>query len=318
VLLSFLNECAPIRGSGGLSRSVDTHRKVAKLGNTMAFDTGTAQSRRSPIRGMLKAALPALACAFAVAVAAPSQATQYFLDYASMDTSKDGIIKKAGQSDKYVEMAPVKFTVFYGTGNTPATGAIGGPMTMIGWCVDIYHSISMGNIDLKYDREFELETNSKYTSNTPWYGETNLTEDQITQVGRLVHYGTALYLNGVTSVAKSNELSAIQGAIWTVINKPQGYSFVSNASGYQSQGVSNKSVINSFITKYSGANYTNWIPTNIGRDVLFLTETDKYGTKSAHQSFAFVPEPATWALMILGFGGAGVMLRRQRKYALAA
>ncbi|THD58419.1 PEPxxWA-CTERM sorting domain-containing protein [Phenylobacterium sp.] len=32
----------------------------------------------------------------------------------------------------------------------------------------------------------------------------------------------------------------------------------------------------------------------------------------------FVPEPASWALMIAGFGGAGVMLRRRRAVAFAA
>jgi hypothetical protein len=33
---------------------------------------------------------------------------------------------------------------------------------------------------------------------------------------------------------------------------------------------------------------------------------------------SFVPEPASWALMIAGFGGAGVMLRRRRAGAIAA
>lgn len=33
---------------------------------------------------------------------------------------------------------------------------------------------------------------------------------------------------------------------------------------------------------------------------------------------ASVPEPATWALMIMGFGGAGVALRRRRTAAIAA
>ena len=31
---------------------------------------------------------------------------------------------------------------------------------------------------------------------------------------------------------------------------------------------------------------------------------------------AEVPEPATWAMMILGFGGVGAMMRR-RRYAVA-
>jgi hypothetical protein len=30
-----------------------------------------------------------------------------------------------------------------------------------------------------------------------------------------------------------------------------------------------------------------------------------------------VPEPATWALMLLGFGGIGLAMRRRRKPALA-
>lgn len=285
----------------------------------MAYQTGTADGRRSPLRGIFKSVLPALAFAFTMAAAAPSHALSYFLDYASMDTSRSAVIKKDGNTFSNVSMAPVNFTVFYGTGNTPQTGAIGGPMTMIGWCVDIFHSISMGNVDLKYDDDYDLESNSKYTSNTKWYGETELTDAQIEQVGRLVHYGTALYKTAGNSTAKLNELSGIQGAIWTVINKAQGYTVESTASGYAYGNVTNKSVINGFIAKYSNANtYDDYIPMNIGLEVKFLSETGKYGTKGAHQAFAFVPEPATWALMILGFGGAGVMLRRQRKYALAA
>ncbi|MBU1375471.1 MAG: PEPxxWA-CTERM sorting domain-containing protein [Alphaproteobacteria bacterium] len=270
------------------------------------------------MRGIFKSALPALAFAFTMAAAAPSHALSYFLDYASMDTSRSAVIKKNGDTFATVKMAPVNFTVFYGTGNTPQTGALAGPMTMIGWCVDIFHSISMGNIDLKYDNNYDLETNSKYTSNVAWAGESDLTDAQIDQVGRLVHYGTQLYLTAANSTAKLNELSGIQGAIWTVINKAQGYTVESTATGNAYGNTSNKSVINSFITKYSGSNYASYIPMNIGLEVEFLSETGKYGTKNAHQSFAFVPEPGTWALMILGFGGAGVMLRRQRKYALAA
>jgi hypothetical protein len=35
-------------------------------------------------------------------------------------------------------------------------------------------------------------------------------------------------------------------------------------------------------------------------------------------SFNAVPEPGTWALMIMGFGGVGAMLRSRRRQGLAA
>jgi hypothetical protein len=42
------------------------------------------------------------------------------------------------------------------------------------------------------------------------------------------------------------------------------------------------------------------------------------GTTSGNASFyVAVPEPATWALMLLGFGGMGMVLRRRRRPALA-
>lgn len=43
------------------------------------------------------------------------------------------------------------------------------------------------------------------------------------------------------------------------------------------------------------------------------------GVTTGNASFyvAAVPEPATWALMLLGFGGTGLVLRRRRRPALA-
>ena len=75
--------------------------------------------------------------------------------------------------------------------------------------------------------------------------------------------------------------------------------------------------MNNYISAYSGANYlsnlTGYGP--VSSNITFITETGKYGTRLAHQSFAFaaaVPEPSAWALMISGFGLTGAMLRRRR------
>ena len=100
-----------------------------------------------------------------------------------------------------------------------------------------------------------------------------------------------------------NRLAGLQGAIWQVVNP--GYSVVSG-----------NGALDGYIAAYSGAGYasqlTGYGPVN--RSFTFITETGKYGTNRAHQSFAIagVPEPATWSMMIMGFGMMGAMARRSR------
>ena len=188
-------------------------------------------------------------------------------------------------------------------GTLLSSSAVGAPFNFLGFCVDIYHSISLGTLNLRYDDNYELTTNSQYTTLTPFAGGTALTGSQKTQVGRLVNYGTLLYNNAPNTSDTVNRLAALQGAIWQVINP--GYTVASSTAA-----------VNGYIAAYSGANYqanlTGYGP--VGGSITFITETGKYGTSLARQSFAFaaVPEPATWALMIGGFGLMGAVLRRRR------
>lgn len=255
-------------------------------------------------RILLKGLVPAAAFAGCLAAAAPAAAAQYFLQSNSMNTSRTAHINGPNGFNHHVYLAPIKFTAYEGT------SAVGDAFNFLGFCVDIYHSISLGTLNLKYDDSYDLTTNSQYTTLTPFAGGTALTGGQQAQVGRLVNYGTLVYNNAPNTTDTVNRLAALQGAIWQVINP--GYTVTSSTAA-----------VNTYIAAYSGANYqaslTGYGP--VEKHITFITETGKYGTSSAHQSFAVlaaVPEPATWALMIGGFGLMGAMLRRRRSVLAAA
>lgn len=249
-------------------------------------------------RAALKAFAPAAALAGVLAMAAPGHAAQYFLASDTMNTSRTAHINGPNGFHEYVYIAPIKFTAYEGT------SAVGPSFNFVGFCVDIFHDIGLGTLNLKYDDNYDLTTDSKYLTNTPFSGGTALTGGQRLQVARLVNYGTLVYAHGPNTTDTVNRLAALQGAIWQVINP--GYTVTSGTAA-----------VNSYIAAYSGANYMANL-TGYGlvhSDIHFITETGKYGVRVAHQSFAFadVPEPATWALMIGGFAIMGAALRRARR-----
>ena len=48
---------------------------------------------------------------------------------------------------------------------------------------------------------------------------------------------------------------------------------------------------------------------------IHLTDTQGYSNAVLYRSTGSVPEPATWAMMLLGFGGIGMAMRRRRPHA---
>ena len=198
---------------------------------------------------------------------------------------------------EYVYLAPMTFTAFDGT------SATGDAYNFTGFCVDIFHNIGLGSLNLTYNDNTGLTTDSHFPSATA------LSAAQLLQVGQLVNYGS-LVAGGPSSADTVARLAGLQGAIWQVINP--GYS-VTSGSG----------LVNGYISAYSGASYnyslTGYGP--VGSAITFISETGKYGTGAAHQSFAFaaaVPEPATWAMMITGIGLTGALVRRSRRTLAAA
>jgi hypothetical protein len=71
----------------------------------------------------------------------------------------------------------------------------------------------------------------------------------------------------------------------------------------------------------TGTSAISMLPGSLGigsYELTFSGLSPKGGAESGNFTFQLaVPEPATWALMLLGFGGIGLAMRRRRKPALA-
>lgn len=266
------------------------------------FGTHDATVRRSPLGGVLKAALPALALAAGLATASMADAATYVFTRGDMDHARTVNIAGIGN----VKATPVQFD---GTVD-------GSPFdNLVAFCVDVYHKITLGeyNPDLTYTDEIDLTTDSNFIDPIV------LDEEQLLQVGRLVNYGTNVFNNAAQGTnaqknARWNELAVVQGAIWQVVSGRN----VTSTNG----------AMNTRIDQLAGINYSDFFNLSYGSvrsSITFLTpftDTKQYPNKKLTQSFAIaaIPEPGTWVMMIGGFAAAGAMLRRARaqKAALAA
>jgi len=118
--------------------------------------------------------------------------------------------------------------------------------------------------------------------------------------------------------ARYTRLSAVQGAIWQV------------ASNRNVTSTNHDAAFDLLVDNLSGANLTDYFYNGLGDGdfgFTLITPVQQYGGKygktplSLTQSFVFatgaVPEPTTWALMILGFGATGAALRHKRRASAA-
>jgi hypothetical protein len=175
--------------------------------------------------------------------------------------------------------------------------------TILAFCVDVFHDITLGSyspaLDYQIDAHpFATDSNPSLGSTKP-YGET-LSTTQIEQIARLVNYGTDVFNDNSFSGNKQLELAAVQGAIWQIVVPDETVSNGDAAFTQLEADLTN----GLFDPKYG----------SIGDTVHFLTPAI-YASTSGTQSFLFaggVPEPASWLMMIVGFGAVGAMVRQRR------
>lgn len=162
-----------------------------------------------------------------------------------------------------------------------------GIMTLEAWCLDVTHHIGVGGQSppLEYDED-PLTTSTSLNGNLPF---------NAFQIGQFSYLINIL----APSLGNIHQLNAVQGALWNI------------SLGGVGHVLSGDSTIQSYIDGYTTLGLTSSRP-------LFAMES--VGATSLVQDFAHggaVPEPASWALMIIGFGAAGAMLRKRRQFALA-
>lgn len=246
------------------------------------------------VKGLLAAAAAGAALS---AMATPAAATAIFLDKGEMYHPSTVTISGPGWGSENVYAGPVLFTANYGASASANT------FQFLGFCVDVFDNISVGintnqTLNLAYN-DGALTNNGQHA---PYPSNELVTFDatQLANIGRLVTFGTTLWnVDALGDPAHNlpatltNQLAAVQGAIWKLENP----TFTIDGS----------SAVDGLIAQYTDQSFLDGLPT--GKiDTVF---------RPGSQSFAFaVPEPATWAMMIMGFGAMGAVLRR-RRYGLA-
>lgn len=228
----------------------------------------------------------AIAAALAFSSVATQASAAVVLTSASMNTAYTAVIS-GSDMNKSVYVGPIVLKAYDDVTHTTLPD-------MVAFCIDIYHNISLGNLDpdgagpkdgLLYN------SGALITNFAP--GSPSLNDTQKAQIGSLVNYGSYLYKTD--AVANAFDLAGIQGAIWEIANP--GYNVGSGALG-------NKIDYYTVQRDYGKGSAVNVIVPADGKTQAF--------------AMSAVPEPAVWGLMLVGFFGMGGALRRHRRTTILA
>jgi hypothetical protein len=199
--------------------------------------------------------------------------------------------------------------------DAPLELTLNGGKTVLAFCVDIYHAIDIGSVQTNYSQAalvYQLGSLSTDSSGTTTGTGTALTATQIGEIGGLGNLGFALD-HADTDPNLSVDLAAIQAAIWAIENPTIAIAAAApTGPGGAPLVDQNSSAVASELDTQIAYYQNTYAPANQSTSVkVYLDVADNT------QGVITVTEPRTWALMLVGIGGLGAVLRRRRGQVVA-
>ena len=264
------------------------------------FQFSAAPKSRAFGAGFVAAAAVAATLAFATPAAAVEQVFVYSASPTSSQfgtTLEDISVEHPDRS--FFGMAPQIVHAKEGT-----QFSAGADFTVLAFCIDFYTDTPMDN----YDMDTGLNPiNYQYKRGPLTDAALGPDPDAEAKIGRLINYGTLLWNYHVHNEKLEVQIAAIQGAIWQI---QTGLTFQFHPF------FDPKPQWNTLIQNYASLSI---VPAGVSQgEIKALFSGDGGSQAVAYAIRADVPEPATWGLMILGFFGAGSMLRKARRRIAAA
>jgi hypothetical protein len=244
----------------------------------------------------------AAALAASLAFATPSAAAEVFI-YSATPTDvqigqTDPVILDAHPDRAFFGMSPQIVHAKEGS----QFGA-GQDFTVLAFCIDFYT-----DTPTNWNADFTLNTvDYQYHDGVLGGAALGPDPDAETKVSTLINYGTDLWFTQAHNAMLQVRLAAVQGAIWQIMT---GKTFVFHPA------LSPDPAWNQLIQDYADL---HGLPGTVSQSQIRALFSDDGGAQAiAYALRTSVPEPETWALMLVGFFGAGSLLRKSRRRVPAA